>query len=186
MKKFLITTIIIAFSTVNFANAQKKKPDNKIIDPQIINRENKTIEKAKTWITLAVAGSLNKANGLAENTNDEAEGKHQEIYTAKYMAYKDDAMNVDMDGGMSLKAFTKKWTKDFSCKYAGIGVGYLVPGQDYGLIKVTRCDFTKKIGNAYLFGVTIRDTEAKIDYKRDIKVIPSGNVFLIEDVLEYN
>jgi hypothetical protein len=185
MNKFLITTIIMAWGTMNQVNAQKKSTNNVATTQQGV-KETKDIEKAKLWITRVVAHTLNKANGLAENTNEEAEGKHKEIYTVKYMAYKDDAADVDMDGGMTLEAFKKKWAKDFNCEYAGIGNGYLVPGTDSGLIEVTRCTFIKKIGAAYVFETIIRDTEAKIDYKRDIKVIPSGNVFLIEDVLEYN
>jgi hypothetical protein len=33
--------------------------------------------------------------------------------------------------------------------------------------------------------VIIEDKEAKAKYKRDIKVIKSGNSYLIDDVLEY-
>lgn len=186
MSKFLIAAAAIALITFNQLNAQKKNTHNIVTTEQQGVKETKDIEKAKLWITRTVAYTLNKANGLAENTNEEAEGKHKEIYTVKYMAYKDDAAEVDMDGGMTLKAFKKKWAKDFNCEYAGVGNGYLVSGTDYGLIEVTHCNFIKKIGTAYIFETIIRDTEAKIDYKRDIKVIHSGNSFLIDDVLEYN
>lgn len=37
-----------------------------------------------------------------------------------------------------------------------------------------------------MFETVITDTAANVNYKRNIKVIPSGNSFLIEDVLEYN
>ncbi|MGU3375021.1 hypothetical protein [Chryseobacterium sp. M5A1_1a] len=186
MNKFLIAASVIALVTLNQLNAQKKSTNNVVITKQQGVKETKDIEKAKLWITRIVAQTLNKANGLAENTNEEAEGKHKEIYTAKYRAYKDDATEIDLDGGMTLKAFKKKWAKDFNCEYAGVGNGYLVSGTDYGFIEVTHCTFLKKIGKAYVFETIIRDTEAKIDYKRDIRVIPSGNAFLIEDILEYN
>jgi hypothetical protein len=97
MNRFLITTAIIAFTTMNAATAQTK------------NTDHKDVEKAKTWLALSIENNLNKANGRAENTNEEAEGKHTEIYTDKYIAYKNDAIEVDMDGGMTLKAFKKKW-----------------------------------------------------------------------------
>ncbi|HCA09622.1 hypothetical protein [Chryseobacterium sp.] len=186
MNKIIITIVVLSLNTLNQAYAQKKAPATKPVVQQNAKKEAKEIEKAKTWITHTVANTLNKANGMAENTNEEAEGKHKPIYTARYMAYKDDAVEVGMDGGMTKKAFEKKWSKDFNCQYAGIGTGYLVSGSDYGFIEVTRCVFIKKIGDAYLFETVITDTEAKINYKRDIKVIPSGNSFLIADVLEYN
>lgn len=176
----------MALGAVTQAHAQKKSAGNKVAVEQNAVKEPKDVEKAKNWIIYVVASTLNKANGLAENTNEEAEGKQKEIYTKKYLAYKNDAIEVDMDGGMTLKDFKKKWAKDFNCQYAGIGNGVLVSGTDYGFIKVTHCVFIKMIGNAYFFETIITDTEAKINYKRDIKVIPSGNAFLIADVLEYN
>lgn len=186
MNKFLITASIITLTAMSHADAQKKNTDRKAPTQQKGAKENKDIEKGKIWITRVVASTLNKANGLAENTNEEAEGKHKEIYTDQYMAYKNDAMEAGMKGKMSLKEFKKKWAKDFNCEYAGTSTGYLVADTDYGFIEITRCVFIKKIGAAYLFETIIRDTEAKIDYKRDLKIIPSGNSFLIEDVLEYN
>ncbi|WP_143754170.1 hypothetical protein [Chryseobacterium sp. 52] len=185
MNKFLITATITACVTINQVNAQKSQ-NNNVLTQQKGAKETKEIEKAKLWITRVVAHTLNKVNGLAENTNDEAEGKHKKMYTDQYIAYKDDAAEVGSDGGMTLNAFKKKWAKDFNCEYAGIGNSYLVSGTDYGLIEVSHCVFRKKIGTAYVFETIITDTEAKIDYKRDIIVIPSGNTFLIKDVLEYN
>lgn len=185
MNKLLITTTIVALVTINHVKAQNKSTEKGSTQQKSV-KETKDIEKAKIWITHVVANTLNKANGLAENTNEAAEGKQKEMYTDKYMAYKDDAMEVGMQGKMTLKEFKKKWAKDFNCEYAGVGTDYLVSGTDYGLIKVTGCIFKEKIGAAYIFETIITDTEAKIDYKRDIRVIPSGNSFLIEDVLEYN
>lgn len=170
----------------NQAHAQKKNIGNKAVVEQNPAKETKDIEKAKSWITHIVASTLNKANGMEENTNEEAEGKHKEIYTKKYIAYKNDAADVDLDGGMTLKAFKNKWAKDFNCQYAGVGTGYLISGTDYGFIKVTQCDFKKKMGSSYMFETVITDTESNVSYKRDIRVIPSGNSFLIEDILEYN
>lgn len=180
-----MTAMIVWLATINHANAQNRSTE-KVSTLQKSVKEAKDIEKARAWITHVVANTLNKANGLAENTNEEAEGKQKEIYTDKYMAYKDDAMEAGTGGKMSLKEFKKKWAKDFNCDYAGIGTDYLVSGTDYGLIKVTGCTFREKIGAAYVFETIITDTEAKIDYKRDIRVIPSGSSFLIADVLEYN
>ncbi|MCT2563981.1 hypothetical protein [Chryseobacterium herbae] len=186
MNKIIITAIVLSLSALNHAHAQKKITDNKPAAQQNTTKEAKETEKAKIWITRTVANTLNKANGMAENTNEEAEGKHKQIYTTQYMAYKDDAAETGMDGGMTRKAFEKKWAKDFNVQYAGVGKGYLVSNAYYGFIEVTQCVFIKKTGNAYLFETVITDTEAKINYKRDIKVIPSGNSFLIADVLEYN
>ncbi|SHF47463.1 hypothetical protein [Pedobacter caeni] len=186
MNKTLISLTIVAFATINQVKAQTDHIEHKVTLQQKSTKELKDIERAKAWLAHSVEDDLNKANGLAENTNEEAEGGRKQIYADKYIAYKNDAFEVGMEGKMTLKAFQKKWSKDFDCQYAGIGFGCLVPISDYGLIKVSRCIFTKKVGLTYVFETTITDTDAKIGYKRDIKVVPSGKAYLIEDVLEYN
>ncbi|WP_052496348.1 hypothetical protein [Pedobacter lusitanus] len=143
------------------------------------------ISKAKSWLTAAIENSLNKANGNMENTNEEAEENIKSIYTKQYDEYKDDAINVDLDNGLTSEEFFTKWKDKYNPKLAGIGTGLFIPEQDYGLIKVTHCELKNKIGDNFIFSVVIEDTESKIKHNRDIRLIPSGSTFLIDDIMEY-
>jgi len=92
-----------------------------------------------------------------------------------------------MDGGLTPKAFQKKWKKDYNTKYSGMSVGFMISGQDWNTIKITDCTLKNKIANGgYIFKTVVEDIEAKAKYNRDVKVIRSGKTFLIDDVLEYN
>ncbi|KFF11051.1 hypothetical protein IW15_17990 [Chryseobacterium soli] len=146
------------------------------------------IAKAKKWLIYSIENYLNKQNGLQENTNEEADGNTPTIFTKKYEEYKSDAINIDLDtdGSLTLQQFQKKWENDFDCQYVGYDSGFLVGAQDWGLIKVTKCDYKTTEKEQLIFSVIISDTENKFNYNRDIKVIPSGKSFLISDVLEQN
>jgi hypothetical protein len=111
------------------------------------------------------------------------------ITTKTYEEYKVDAINVDLgtDGALTLSEFENKWRKKFDTKYAGIGVGFLVPEQDIGTIEVTSCKLLKCISEKkYLFEMIIRDSDFKREYKREIEVIRSSDSLLISDVKEFN
>ncbi len=61
--------------------------------------------------------------------------------------------------------------------------------QDWVNPKVTRCTLkNKNADGSLIFNVIIEDadTESKYIHTRDIKVIPSGNTFIISDILEYD
>lgn len=115
--------------TINQAHAQKKNTNPRAVVDQNTVKDSKDIEKAKSWITHVVASTLNKANGMEENTNEEAEGKHKEIYTQKYIAYKNDAAEVNSDGGMTLKAFKNKWAKILMVSMPVLATVTSYPGQ---------------------------------------------------------
>ena len=168
-------------------NAKSAKKDSAKTEA-ISSQNTDEIAKAKVWLVSGIEEYLNKKNGLAENTNEEADGNTQTIFSKKYEEYKSDAINIDLDadGSLTLQEFQKKWKNDFDCKYAGYDSGFLVGAQDWGLIKVTQCDYKTTEKGQLIFSVIISDTENKLDYHRDIKVIPSGKSFLISDVLEYN
>ncbi|WP_395043734.1 hypothetical protein [Flavobacterium sp.] len=111
------------------------------------------------------------------------------ITTKSYEEYKTEATNVDLDTdeALTLEDFEKKWKDKYDTKYAGIGSGFLISGQDWGKIEVINCKSLKStIENEYLFDVTLSDTHIKIDYLREIKVIKSEDTFLISDVKEFN
>ncbi len=110
------------------------------------------------------------------------------ITTKSYEEYKTDATNVDLDteGALTQTEFENKWKGKFDIKYAGIGNGFLISGQDWGKIEVTKCNSLKSNSkDEFVFETTISDIDFKVDYKREIKVIKSENSFLISDVKEY-
>lgn len=111
------------------------------------------------------------------------------ITTKLYEEYKTDATNVDLDteGALTQTEFENKWKRLYDTKYAGIGNGFLISGQDWGKIEVTKCNSLKSNSeNEFVFETTIRDIDFKVDYKREIKVIKTENSFLICDVKEYD
>ncbi len=111
------------------------------------------------------------------------------ITTKTYEEYKVDAINVDLgtDGALTLSEFENKWRKKFDTKYAGIGLGFLVPEQDIGNIEVTSCKLLKCISEKkYLFEMIIGDSDFKKEYRREIEVIRSSGSLLISDVKEFN
>lgn len=141
--------------------------------------------KAKEWLIANIESSLNKANGNMENSNEEAEKEVKNIYTTQYSAYKIDAINVDLDDGLTEDEFITKWKGKYNPELAGIGFGFLIPEQDYGLIKVTNCKLKNKTPDGFVFNVVLEDTNYHKKYNRDIRVIEVANSFLIDDVLEY-
>lgn len=142
-------------------------------------------DKARAWLIVNIENSLNKANGRMETSNEEAEEEVKSIYTPQYSAYKIDAINVDLDDGLTEDEFITKWKGKYNPELAGIGFGFLIPEQDYGLIKVTNCKLKNKTAHGFVFNVVLEDTNYKKKYNRDIKVVIAENSFLIEDVLEY-
>jgi len=110
------------------------------------------------------------------------------ITTKMYEEYKTEATNVDLDTdvAMTQTEFENKWKNKYDTKYAGIGYGFLISGQDWGKIEITQCNLLSQNENSYVFQTILSDTEFKTDYKRDIKITKSGKSFLIDDVKEYN
>jgi uncharacterized protein with gpF-like domain len=132
---------------------------------------------AKKWLTTNIEENFRTPDGLIDS-----------ICTKNYAEYKSDAIGVEYDGGLTQKAFEKKWKNKFDVKHAGVGTGFLISGQDWTKIKVTKCELSPlKLKEGYLFETTIEDVGAttKTTYKRNIQVVSSGNSFLIADVLEY-
>ncbi len=115
---------------------------------------------------------------------DKLNGDYSSICTPKYREFKEDATGIDMDGGMTEKEFITKWGKD-AVKYAGIGEGFMIGGNDFGKIKVTKCNYKERSKEGgYLFETIIEDTDFKSTFERKIIVVPSGNTYLIDQVFE--
>jgi hypothetical protein len=171
MKKIFILLIVISISCQNSQN--KKNSKNVVLEKKVDNAD-----KAKKWLIETIEKNLNKD---FYNISD--------FTTKEYAEYKSDATNVDLDvdGGLTENEFVKKWKNKFDVKFARIGNGFLISGQNNGKIKVTSCIALKSDNqNEYIFKTVIRDTDFKVEDKRDIKVLEKRNSFLISDVKEYN
>lgn len=118
---------------------------------------------------------------------DKLEGNYSKICTKQYFEYKTDATNVEMgDDGMTKSKFGKKWPNR-NPALAGMGAGFMISGQDFGKIKVTKCELLNKtLTGGWLFATLIEDIQFKAKYTRDIVVVQNKGSFLIDDVLEYD
>ncbi|MBC7885237.1 MAG: hypothetical protein H7X99_07165 [Saprospiraceae bacterium] len=133
-------------------------------------------EDAVTWLTEVIETHFNEGVYPMED-----------ICTPKYYEYKMDAIQVGYDGGMNEEVFNKKWSSDFDIEHAGRGTGFLISGQDWGTLKVTKCTPISDGKKGFLMlNVTIEDKELKSTYHRDIKIVPVGKAYLIDDVVEYD
>ncbi len=173
-KTYLLITLLYLAS----CQSNSKKIETEVKTYSIIThtKTSEVIESdfAKQWLIESIETNFKTAEGLIDS-----------ICTKDYAAYKSDAIGVEYDGGMTQQAFEKKWKDKFDVKHVGIGTGFLISGQDWENIKVSKCELSPmKLKEGYLFETIIEDLPSKGTYKRDIKVIKSGKSFLISDVLE--
>ncbi len=126
---------------------------------------------AKAWITEVIENHLNEGGYAMED-----------ICTPKYFEYKTDATETGYDGGMTENDFKKKWASRYDVKHAGIGTAFLISGQDNGKVKVTQC----KLKSPNIFSVIISDPDMNMKYHRDIKIIPIGKAYQIDDIVEFD
>ena len=188
MKKIIL--FITLTSMVSCQKKQEQKSEVKIqesVNKDTIISDTKISENVKEPLTEDELAKKWLIENVEENFKT-TDGIIDKICTKSYAEYKSDAIGVDYDGGLSPKAFEKKWKSKFDIKYVGMGTGFLISGQDWVQIKVIKCELSPvKLKEGHLFKTTIEDIGAitKTIYKRDIKVVPSGNAFLIADVLEY-
>ena len=182
MRKIYYALLMIVM--VSCKDEQKelyKITEKKTVDHTKISNTKKDAEFAKNWLEENINSFFN------ENTSSITHDMRS-ITTTDYYDYKMDAMNVGMDmtGSLSKEEFKNKWKNKFDTSKAGIGVGFLISGQDWDSIKVTKCDLIDEKDNAFLFDVIILDKGFKTHYSNKIKVVKNDNQFLIADVLQEN
>jgi hypothetical protein len=182
--------IILLFAQVFFCCQSKQKEvatSEKVVNQDSVSTDKKVLdtnlpesEKAKLWLVKSIENYFISDLTLMDSVMNS-------ICTKTYAGYKSDATGVDMDGGLSVKEFEKKWKGKFNTKLGGVGVGFLISGQDWTKIKVSKCNLSvKKVDEGYLFETVITDAGVEdYKYKRDIKVVKSGDGFSIADVWEY-
>jgi hypothetical protein len=103
------------------------------------------------------------------------------LCTPEYYEYKSDAIQVGYDGGLEDEAFIKKWSPKFNTKLSGMGLGFMISGQDFGKIQVTSVTPTD---TSLFYNVVIDDVAFRTTYHRKIKLVPAENSFLIADIEE--
>ncbi|MGN7866104.1 hypothetical protein [Chryseobacterium sp. 22458] len=135
--------------------------------------------EAKKWLEKSIVEYF-KADLVSQDKN------MQKMTTQEYYDYKTDATNVDLDidGSLTEKEFKDKWKNKFNTDKAGIGVGFLIPAQDWNNIEVESCELKSSSKNEYTFNVVLRDDGYKAKYPSVIKVIKENGSFLIADVLQ--
>lgn len=150
--------------------------ENIVTKPESESNES---EDAKKWLT----ESIEKFFKTDLSTVDSA---MQNMTTKDYYEYKTDATNVEMDtdGSLTEKEFDQKWKNKFDTKKTGTNVGFLISGQDWNEIKVSKCNFISQDGNTYLFDVILEDKEYKEEYPIQVKVVKGKEGFRIADVLQ--
>ncbi len=130
---------------------------------------------ARQWLIFSIEGYFNNQIPI------------ENICSKEYFEFKNDAINVDIDGGITEEAFKKKWSPIRDLEFVGIGSGFLISGQDWRKIKVTKCHLLKEKENGdFVFEVTISDLDFNAQYDREITIGVHKNTFLIYDVKEFN
>ena len=174
--KFHILLFLISLTT--FACNNTDTPNISVPPKATLSQPQKQInsaDQAEIWLIEAIEQYF--------STSTPAQKK---ITTPRYFEYKNDAINVDLDGGLTSKEFADKWGANYDTHYAGIGSGFLISGQDYGKIIVSYCKLKEsKSDTEYTFDIKMEDNQFNAVYKREIKVVFMNDKFLIDDVKEF-
>lgn len=177
MKKVVISLLflITGCKEENKPVSAQQEPSQKVIAE---DKPDKSGE-AKKWLVKNMENYFKADLGASDKIM-------QKITTADYYDYKTDAMNVDMDvdGSLSEKEFQSKWKGRFDTAKAGIGSGFLITGQDWDEIKVSKCELISENKENKMFDVVLSDKNLKTEYPVKIKVEMGKNGFLIADVLQ--
>ncbi|MCT3805917.1 hypothetical protein CMU59_07400 [Elizabethkingia anophelis] len=179
MKKIFIIGVLAIFSC-------KESPKKEIVEVNVqqsgspvYDDEKKEGDEAQKWLELHIqnyfAGDLGKLDQMMKD-----------MTTKDYYEYKGDAMNVDMDvdGSLTQKEFEEKWKGKFDTSKAGIGTGFLITGQDWDTIKITKCKLLSQKENEFVFDVVLSDNSHQLNYPITVKVIKKDHQFFIADVLQ--
>lgn len=136
-------------------------------------------EEAKKWLETSIEHFFKTDLSVMDKAM-------ADMTTNDYYEYKTDATNVDMDtdGSLTDKEFHQKWKSKFNTEKAGTNTGFLISGQDWNEIKVSKCNLISQQGNIYLFDVILEDKEYKAEYPIQVKVVKEKEGFRIADVLE--
>ncbi len=135
-----------------------------------------TIQAGEKWLKENIENFFNHDDQFAKG--------FAFLCTKPYTEFKTDAINVDLDGGMTEAELKSKWGRRYS-QYAGIGDGFMIAGTDFGKIEVTKCEFKNITEMGYfLYDVLLVDKTYNSKFTRQVVLVKNGDAFLIDDVLE--
>lgn len=176
MKRAIIASL---FMIIACKEEKKEIKTQQIKEKAVLNNESNEAEAAKKWLEKSIVDYFKADIGNGEKNL-------QKITTKDYFDYKTDAMNVDLDvdGSLTEKEFKEKWKSKFDTRKAGMGIGFLIPSQDWINIEVDSCDLKSSSKDEYIFNVVLRDDGFKAYYPSVIKVVKENGSFLIADVLQ--
>lgn len=182
--------IIASLFLVTACKEEKKETQTQGVQQESFPKEIKSsenkpneAEEAEKWLKESIE------NYFKADLN--MDRKMQKITTKDYYDYKTDAMNVDMDvdGSLTLKEFQDKWKNKFDVRKAGVNSGFLISGQDWEEIKISKCEqvlksvpLSESEPAVFIFDVILSDEKLKSQYPVEIEVIKQNNSFLIANV----
>lgn len=135
-----------------------------------------TIQSGKEWLKKNIESFFNNENNFMKGLSY--------LCTKQYTEFKTDAINIDLDGGMTEPEFKSKWGRRYS-QYAGIGEGFMIAGTDFGKIEVAKCQFRNMTEmKNFVYDVLIIDKTFNSKFIRQVVLVRNRSSFLIDDVLE--
>ena len=100
--------IYLLIAVLSLASCQKKQEQKSEVKiTEVPTKSLSESDLAKKWLVEKIEENFETPDGLMDS-----------ICTKKYAEYKSDAMGVDYDGGLTIKAFEKKWKEKFDLKHA--------------------------------------------------------------------
>lgn len=171
--------IVGALVCIAFACAAQTQTDTskKEVSTDVVTKDD-TATEASAWLVQ----SIDRYFTLEElGTLDDV---RKSISTTAYYAYKTDAMQVglDVEDSLSEEEFHEKWKGKFDTSKAGIGVGFLISGQDWDKIEVEECSVISTIAQGVWFDVVLKDITLQENYSSKILVDVQQGKFAIADV----
>lgn len=184
MKRTIIASLflIIACKEGKKENTIITEPKTEQIKEKVASSttpESNDAEEAQKWLKKSIVDYF-KADLVKQDKG------MQKMTTKDYYDYKTDATNVDLDvdGSLTEQEFKDKWKGKFDTSKAGLGIGFLIPAQDWINIEVESCDLKSSSKDEYTFNIVLRDDGFKAKYPSVVKVIKENGSFLIADVLQ--
>lgn len=187
MKRIIIASLFLLTACKEEKNkAQIQVQQETSFPKEIKTSENKPNEsaEAKKWLVTSIENYFKADLGSLDK-------EMQKITTKDYYEYKTDAMNVDMDvdGSLTEKEFQDKWKNKFDVRKVGINSGFLITGQDWEEIKVSKCEqvlksvpLSKSEPAVFIFDVILSDEKLKAEYPVEIELVKENTSFLIANV----
>lgn len=105
----------------------------------------------------------------------------QELTTERYAAFKTDAMNMGLNGGIDYSTFQKRWSRVYDIHQPHLHEAFLVPLQDWNAITVS-CELLPSSNGQVWVGADITESSRGLTFRRDIQLVLQNGDWRIDDV----